>query len=151
MSRWDEVKAELDEWEPKAIQSINEAVKHINSYSRYNDNPQMLSQVLSALNYQVMVLGDLQSRYKKMQLWTEKRYEIEKGLEKSRIVNEENKSAAFADGAKYNKVQDYLDTMVQAAAMFMRVQNARSSARDTTEAIRSRISQLKDNLRGANG
>lgn len=118
-------------------------------YPKLNNNGEALSQLLANLNYYVQLLGELHAVTEQLKIWTDKRYEIEKGLETVRLVKEEKKAVNYAQNAKYVKVQDYLDIMVRSAALDKRVQNARSSARDTTEAIRSRIGQLRGQLRSS--
>lgn len=146
---WDVAQKRLEYWQPKADELIALTTADIQKYPHHNDDPEILSQLLANLNYYVMRLGELQPRTERLKMWTEKRYEIEKGLETVRIARDEKKPVTYAQNAKYEKVQQFLDTMVNASALHMRVQNARSSARDTTEAIRSRISQIKGSIRSS--
>lgn len=146
---WELAQKKLEELEPLVNQTVNLTAADIQKYPRMNDNGEHLSQLLANLNYYVLKLGELQPQLEQLKNWTDKRYEIEKGLETVRITREEKKAVNYAQSAKYEKVQQFLDIMVSASAMYMRVQNARSSARDTTEAIRSRISQIKGALRSS--
>lgn len=146
---WELVRETLGELEPTISKIISLTAADIQKYPHHNDDPEALSQILANLNYYVLKLGELQPRCERLKTWTDKRYEIEKGLETVRIIREEKKAANYAQSAKYESVQQYLDTMVSASALHMRVQNARSSARDTTEAIRSRISQIKGAVRSS--
>lgn len=146
---WETVKNELDELEPVVANLVGLTSKDIFRYPRVNNNPEQLSQLLANLNYYVLNLGENQARLEQLKLWADKRYEIEKGLETVRLAREEKRAVNYAQNAKYERVQQFLDTMVNASALYMRVQNARSSARDTTEAIRSRISQIKGTIRSS--
>lgn len=146
---WDVVRERLNDREVMAQRWIGLAAADIKKYPHTHGNPEALAQLLANLNYYVLELGELQAETEQMKTWTEKRYEIEKGLEVVRLVRDEKKPVGFSDAAKYEKVQQFLDTMVSAGALHLRVQNARSSARDTTEAIRSRISQIKGALRSS--
>lgn len=141
---WDAAQKQLAELEPIVDENVRLSAADIGRYPQHNNNGEHLSQLLANLNWYVQKFGELQPLAEQLKKWTEKRYEIEKGLEVVRIVREDGKSATFADSAKYEKVQDFLDIMVRSSALQMRVQNARSSARDTTEAIRSRIAQLRN-------
>lgn len=146
---WDVVKKRLEYWQPRVDDLTAKTSADIQRYPHQNDNAEGLAQLLANLNYYVMRLGEVQPRLERLKMWAEKRYEIEKGLETVRIARDEKKSVSYAENAKYEKVQEFLDTMVNASALHMRVQNARSSARDTTEAIRSRISQIKGSIRSS--
>lgn len=146
---WPVVDDMLKSHTPAANNVITLVANDIKLYPRCNDDAEKLSQLLANLNYYVLELGEIQARCERLKTWTDKRYEIEKGLETVRIVREEKKAVNYAQSAKYEKIQSYLDIMVSAAALYMRVQNARSSARDTTEAIRSRISQIKGAIRSS--
>lgn len=141
--KWEFVAKELELLKGPAEELIANTLADIKRYPHHNNDGESLSQLLANLNYYVMQLGELQPRVRKLDLWCDKRYEIEKALETVRIHKEENKAVNYAQNAKYIKVQDFLDLVVQSSALHMRVQNARSSARDTTEAIRSRIGQLR--------
>ena len=140
---WESVAKQLTALKTPIEQLIALTLADIERYPKMNENGEHLAQLLANLNYYVMQLGECQPKYKRLDIWCEKRYEIEKGLETVRIHRDENKAVNYAQNAKYEKIQNFLDTMVEASAMHMRVQNARSSARDTTEAIRSRIGQLR--------
>lgn len=146
---WDIVDAKLAKLKPTVNETIKLTTEAIEMYPRYNDNGEHLSQLLANLNWYVLRLGELQPAAERLKNWTEKRYNIEKGLETVRITKEEKKAVNYAENAKYEKVQHFLDTMVEASVMHLRVQNARSSARDTTEAIRSRIGQLRGQQRSS--
>lgn len=139
---WARVKELLEKWQPKVVDKITGAAADVNKYPYALNNEETLAQLLANLNFFAVSLGEWQARYKRLDLWCDKRYEIEKGLETVRIVKE-GKATNYAQSAKYEKVQEYLDIMVNASAMHMRVQNARAASRDTAEAIRSRISQIK--------
>lgn len=121
----------------------------IDRYPRINGDGEALSQLLANLNYYVQLLGEIHSATEQLKIWTDKRYEAEKGIEKYRLIKGESMAIGLADGGKYNKVVEFLDIMVVCEGLNKRVQNARSSARDTTEAIRSRIGQLRGQLRSS--
>lgn len=140
---WESVKAELERLEPVVNQTITLALKDIESYPHYNNNEEFLSQLLANLNWYVMQLGEYHAELEQLKIWSDKRYEIEKGLETVRIVREDGKPVNYANNAKYGKVKEFLDIMVTSSALCLRVQNARSSARGTNEAIRTRISLIK--------
>lgn len=143
---WEVCRKKIDEWSKDVEEHLNKTAQFIQLY-RQTDDGEKLNQILSELNYRSMCLGDYQAKYKRLELWTDRRYDIEKGIETVRIVREEKKAVNFAQVAKNEHIQKFLSTLVDAAAMHMRVQNARSSARDTTDAIRQRISQLKYDVR----
>lgn len=145
---WELCSKRIADWQPGAEEHLQASAKYIQMYRVTNDDGEKLSQILAELNYRVMMLGDLQARFKRIELWTSHRYEIEKALSAVTLLRDK-KPATYAKEAKYETVQQYLDTMVDASAMHMRLQNGRSSARDTTEAIRSRISQIKGALRSS--
>ncbi len=149
MRTWESVKKELADLSIRANKQIELSQKDIARYPHDNNNGEFLSQLLANLNHYVQVLGEIHAQTEQLKIWTDKRYDIEKGLEKYRLVKEEKMAIGTAEAAKYDKVQEYLDVMVDCAGLDKRVQNARSSARDTTEAIRSRIGQLRGQLRGA--
>lgn len=146
---WAVADEHIEKLKVKADYYISLTAGDIRLYPKCNDNAEQLSQLLANLNYYVLELGEIQAKCERLKTWTDKRYEIEKGLETVRIVREDKKAVNYAQSAKYEKIQGYLDIMVNAAALYMRVQNARSSARDTTEAIRSRISQIKGAIRSS--
>ena len=146
---WDTVEKRLENIKPTIEDTIIKSGADIQKYPHSNDDGEKLSQLLANLNWYVLRLGELQPVAEQLKNWTDKRYEIEKGLETVRIVKEDQKATNYAQNAKYQKVKDFLDIMVQSAALHMRVQNARSSARDTTEAIRSRIGQLRGSQRSS--
>lgn len=143
---WELCRQRIDEWSEEVEEFLNGAATNIQNYRIVGDDMDGLLKILGELNHQVMRLGDYQAKFKRLELWTDKRYSIEKGLEVVRIVRS-GKANNYAQDAKYEKVQKFLGTMVDASAMHMRVQNGRSSARDTTEAIRSRISVIKGAIR----
>lgn len=140
---WELAKNEIEKLEPDVAETIKLTSRDIASYPHYNNNEEHLSQLLANLNWYVLRLGEFQAQLEQLKIWTERRYEIEKGLETVRIVRDENKPFNYATAAKYERVKGFLDTMVTAGALCMRVQNARSSARGTNEAIRTRISLIK--------
>lgn len=146
---WEEAAKELDVLIPEVEKIVGLTAADIRRYPSMNNNGEHLSQLLANLNYYVLRLGELQARLEHLKTWTEKRYEIEKGLETVRLARDEKRAVNYAQNAKYERVQQFLDTMVNASALYMRVQNGRSSARDTTEAIRSRISQIKGAIRSS--
>lgn len=141
---WTSAEKRLAALKAEAEENIKLSQADIGRYPKFNDDGQSLSQLLANLNWYVQRLGELHAQAESLQLWTSKRYDIEKGLEVMRIVRVDKKAVNFAENAKYQKIADFLDIMVEASALHKRVQNARSSARDTTEAIRSRIGQLRD-------
>lgn len=145
---WELCKQRMAEWAADVEEQLNFAAKYIQLYRASNDDGEKLSQLLAELNYRVMRLGDYQAKYKRLALWTDKRYEMEKALAALKLLKQKN-PATYAKEAKYESVGQYLDIMVDADAMHMRLQNGRSSARDTTEAIRSRISQIKGAIRSS--
>lgn len=139
---WNYCREKIDTWSKEAETNLNITVKYIQMYRDNLDSGETLARVLSELNYRVLRLGDLQAKYKRLELWADKRYELEKGLAAVELIRN-GKSAAYAKEAKYENLHEYLDIVVDASAMHMRLQNGRSSARDTTDAIRSRLSQIK--------
>lgn len=145
---WEVCKDRIATWAAEAEPHLNKAAEYIQRYRVVNDSGEQLSQLLAELNFRVLHLGDLQAKVKRIELWTDKRYEIEKALAAVTLLREK-KPATYAKEAKYETVQEFLDIMVDASALHMRLQNGRSSARDTTEAIRSRISQLKGDQRSS--
>lgn len=144
---WTDAEAKLKKLEPIVEEKVRLSAADIAKYPLMNDNGEHLSQLLANLNWYVQGLGELQPQAEAIKTWTEKFYEAEKGIEKTRLVKQEKMAIGLADGAKYQSVVQYIDIMVRAGALHMRVQNARSSARDTTEAIRSRIGQLRGQQR----
>lgn len=146
---WDDARSILDEVMPKAETEIEKTIHWLRQYPAQNGNPEGLSTLLSQLNVCVLELGELQSQIERVKNWTDRRWEMEKGLEAVKIMRD--KSAAYAKEAKYVPIDErnYLQAVVDSSAMHLRLQNARSSARDTTEAIRSRISQIKGAIRSS--
>lgn len=144
---WPVIEQRLQNILPVVNETISLSQKDITLYPRNNEDGENLSKLLANLNHYVQRLGELHATTEALKIWTDKRYEAEKGLETVRIVKEEKKAVNYAQSAKYEKVHTYIDIMVEAARIDKRVQNARSSARDTTEAIRSRIGQLRGQLR----
>lgn len=150
LATWEDARTILDEALPQAETAIQKMKFYGDQYPAQNSNPEGLAKLLSQLNVCVIELGELQPILERVKNWSERKYEIEKGLEAMRIIRS-NKSAAYAKEAKYEKMDDkgYVSVIVDASAMHMRVQNARSSARDNTEAMRSRISQIKGSIRSS--
>ena len=146
---WETIEQRYNNVLPQVEKTIPLSQADIDRYPRMNDNGEHLSQLLANLNYYVQLLGELHAVTEQLKTWTEKRYEAEKGIEKYRLVKTEKMAIGLADGAKYTHVTQYLDIMVMCDGLDKRVQNARSSARDTTEAIRSRIGQLRGQLRSS--
>ncbi len=146
---WEDAEVMVNKLKPTVDTTVDLSMKDIGRYPRMNDNGEHLSQLLANLNWYVQKLGDLHADAEGLKTWTEKRYEIEKGLELNRLIKVDKVGVTQAAGAKYEKVQQYLDIMVRAGVLHQRVQNARSSARDTTEAIRSRIGQLRGQQRSS--
>ena len=146
---WEIIQQRYDNVAPMVEKTIPLSQSDIDRYPRLNDNGEHLSQLLANLNYYVQLLGELHSVTEQLKIWTDKRYEAEKGIEKYRLIKEEKLAVGTADGAKYTNITQYLDIMVMCDGLDKRVQNARSSARDTTEAIRSRIGQLRGQLRSS--
>lgn len=150
LATWEDARAILDEALPEAETKIEKMKFYGEQYPAQNNSPEGLASLLSQLNVCVIELGEMQPVLERVKNWSERKYEIEKGLEAVRIIRTKQ-SAAFAKEAKYEKMdaKDFLSIIVDASAMYMRVQNARSSARDTTEAMRSRISQIKGSMRSS--
>lgn len=148
MLNWETVRSEYERLKPIIEEAIRLSLNDIRRYPINNNNGETLSQLLANLNWSVQKLGELQPQIARLKGWTEGRYSIEKGLETVRIVKS-GKPVGYAGNAKYEKVQEFLDITVETDALHMRVQNARSSARDTTEAIRSRIGQLRGQIRSS--
>ena len=146
---WETIEQRMENIRGEVNEKLNLSRSDIARYPHINDNGELLSQLLANLNYYVQKLGDLHAITEQLKIWTDRRYEMEKGLAKTRLINDDKKSAAYADGAKYIGMEKYLDIMVAAAGMDKRVQNGRSTARDTTEAVRSRIGQLRGQQRSA--
>lgn len=145
---WELARERIESVKDKCEEHLQIVAKQIQMYRTANDDGERLAQLLADLNYHVMILGDYQAGMKRLELWTTHRYAMEKAFSKLRLLRSEKKvSAAYAEEAKYEGLESFLDIMVDASAMHMRLQNGRSSARDTTEAIRSRISQIKGALR----
>lgn len=144
---WELVEQKFAALKPLVDKTINDSKADIARYPQVNQNGESLAQLLANLNYYVEKLGEYHAKTERLKTWTEKRYDIEKALEKVQLVREKKMAIGLAEAAKYEKVQQYLDIMVNAGALHIRVQNARSSARDTTEAIRSRIGQLRGQQR----
>ncbi len=145
---WEIVRTRITEMSPKAEELIARTSGWIKKYREYNHSIEPLSTILSELNKLVFELGELQSRYERLKSWTDKRYEIEKAIEAVKIIRA-GKPGTYAKEAKYEEIdkKDFLQAVVDSSAMHLRVQNARSSARDTTEGIRSRISTIKGSIR----
>lgn len=145
---WQVVRSRIDELAPKTEKLIERTSGWIKKYRSSNHHQEALSTILHELNILVFELGELQARYERLKNWTDKRYEIEKAIEAVKIIRT-GKAGNYAKEAKYEEIekQDYLQAVVDSSAMHMRIQNARSSARDTTEGIRSRISTLKGSMR----
>lgn len=139
---WDLCRSRIDELGAEAEPHLNVIAKYIQMYRGQIDNEDQLAQILAELNYRVLETGDLQAKVRRIDLWTDKRYEMEKSFAALKVIRE-GKAVNYAKEAKYEGLEKWLDTMVDASALHLRLQNGRSSARDTTEAIRSRISQLK--------
>jgi hypothetical protein len=146
---WEGAGNSLDMLAPLVEKLVAATAADIKRYPAVNNNGEHLAQLLANLNYYALRLGELQPTLEQLKSWTEKRYEIEKGLETVRLTRDEKRPVSYAQNAKYEKVQAFLDTMVNAGALHLRVQNARASARDTAEAIRSRISQIKGAIRSS--
>lgn len=144
---WETIEKRFENIKPVVDSTIPLSQADIDRYPKYNGNGEHLSQLLANLNYYVQLLGELHAVTEQLKTWTDKRYEAEKGLEKYRLVKSEKMAIGTAEGAKYEKVVTFLDIMVMCDGVDKRVVNARSSARDTTEAIRSRIGQLRGQLR----
>lgn len=145
---WETITQRYDNVLPMVEKTIPLSQADIDRYPKYNNNGEHLSQLLANLNYYVQLLGELHAVTEQLKAWTDKRYEAEKGLEKYRLI-QSKMAIGTAEGAKYEKVVTFLDIMVMCAGLDKRVVNARSSARDTTEAIRSRIGQLRGQLRSS--
>ena len=146
---WETISDRLENVSSIVEDTIQKSQSDITKYPRINGNGKSLSQLLANLNYYVQLLGEIHATTEALSTWAEKRYEIEKGLELHRLTGKEKMGVTQAGGAKYERVQEYLDTMVKCVALNKRVQNARSSARDTTEAVRSRIGQLRGQMRAS--
>lgn len=146
---WDTIQQRYDNVVRLADHFIPLSQADIDRYPKFNGDGESLSQLLANLNYYVQLMGEIHSITEQLKIWTDKRYEAEKGIEKHRLVKGEKMAIGLADGAKYDHVVQYLDIMVTCDGLDKRVQNARSSARDTTEAIRSRIGQLRGQLRSS--
>lgn len=146
---WDEVRSDFALVAPDADKKIALTREDIKRWPRFIHDGESLAQLLANLNFYVMELGEIHAKTERMSNWTKEQFAAEKGIELARIVNAEKKSATYAAGAKYEKVQQFIGTMVEASALHLRVQNCRSSARDTTEAIRSRIGQLRGAIRSS--
>jgi len=144
LGSWQDVTKILAETVPVAERAIKQTVFYVKQYPGLNDNPEGLSTLLARLNVCVAELGELQPIMERVKNWTDRRYEIEKSLAAMRVI-ETGKAANYAKEAKYEALvkQDFLSKVVDSSSMYLRLQNARSTARDTTEALRSRISQIK--------
>lgn len=146
---WEEVRGKLNKLKPLVDKTVADCEKDMARYPKMNNNGEHLSQILANLNWYVMKLGNIHSETEALKVWTEKRFEIEKGIELDRLVKVEKVGVTQAAGTKYVHVQQFLDPVVRASAMHLKVQNARSTARDATEGIRSRIGQLRGQMRSS--
>lgn len=143
---WETITQRYDNVFPIINKTIEDSQSDIRKYPRMNGNGEQLAQLLANLNYYVEKLGELHAVTEALKTWTDKRYDIEKALAAVNVVKS-GKPTTYANNAKYEVAQNFLDKMVMAASLHLRVQNQRSSARDTTEALRSRIGQLRGQLR----
>lgn len=146
---WDIVKKELDAREERVLKNKNAAVSLANRYVKNLNNPEKLNQILAMANNISTTAGNLQAELKEYEGWTDKRWEVEKALEKVRKMEANKISASAADAYKYQDIQPYLDILVRAASLHLMSQNAKTSAKGTADSIRSRLSWLKDTIRSS--
>lgn len=146
---WDIVKKELDDREERVLKNKNAAIMLANRYVNNLNNPEKLNQILAMANNISTTAGNLQAELKEYEGWTDKRWEVEKALEKVRKMEANNLSASAADAYKYQDIQPYLDILVRASSLHLMSQNAKSSAKGTADSIRSRLSWLKDTIRSS--
>lgn len=145
---WELVKDKYTSLKSEVDKNVGLSSTEIGKYPTHNEDGEYLSKLLANLNWYVQKLGDLHAQAERLKMWTEKRYDIEKGNAAVRLVKG-GMPVTNSNNAKYKEIEQFLDIMVDTKAVCMKVQNARSSARDTTEAIRSRIGQLRGQLRSA--
>lgn len=146
---WDIVKKELDAREERVLKNKDAAVKLANRYVTHLNNPEKLNEVLAMANNVSTTAGNLQAELKEYEIWTDKRWEAEKALEKVRKMENNNLSASAADAYKYQDIKELLDIVVRAASLSLLAQNTKSSAKGTADSIRSRLSWLKDTIRSS--
>lgn len=146
---WDTVKKELDAREERVLKNKDAAVKLANRYVTHLNNPEKLNEILAMANNVSTTAGNLQAELKEYELWTDKRWEAEKALEKVRKMENNNLSASAADAYKYQDIKDLLDIVVRASSLHLLAQNTKSSAKGTADSIRSRLSWLKDTIRSS--
>ena len=145
---WESVKEELDQREERVLKNKNAAVQLAERYVKSIDNPEALNKILAMASNIATTSGNLQAELKAYEVWTDKRWEAEKSLEKVKKI-EDGLSASAADAYKYRDIQGYLDTLVRAASLHLMAQNAKTSAKGTADSIRSRLSWLKDSIRSS--
>jgi hypothetical protein len=144
MYNWDDAIADTAKVKLNAESWIAAAAKYRLDYQKYLSNEEMLADILSKVNACTFKLGEYQAQIKRVFAWTEKRWEMEKGLNTVALYRDKKAtSISAAKEMKYEGIEHLLDPVAEADALHLRIQNARSSNRDTAEAIRSRISQIK--------
>lgn len=145
---WEDAKKNLVIIKAKSESWIASAAQYRHDFVGNLGNDEVLAEILSKVNACTFELGERQSDAKQVYTWTDKRWEMEKGLNTVRLFKEGKASSiSAAKEMKYEGIEEYLDTVAEADALHLRIQNARSSCRDTAEAIRSRISQIKQSVR----
>lgn len=147
---WDSVEAKLEELQPETDEAIRKVDIEVSRWAHYKDDPENLAQILANVNYYAIELGKLYATYEKLQLWATKRYDIEKGMAAVRGIRS-GKSATHAEATKYAdpNIHRALDIMAEAVSRYRLVQNQRATARDSAEGIRSRIGQLRNEIRSS--
>lgn len=146
---WDLVQQKFDEYSAKAEPLIDQARHWVKQYPAQLQSEEGLHSLLAQLNVIVLDLGELQSDAARIKQWTDTQYDIEKSKEFIKLVKG-GKPVTYANGAKYVGAEEHLNLTVNSASLHLRLQNARASARDTTEGIRSRISTIKGSIRSTN-
>lgn len=146
---WDLVQQKFEEYSAKAEPLIDQTRHWVKQYPAQLQSEEGLHSLLAQLNVLVLDLGELQSDAAKIKQWTDTQYDIEKSRHFIELVNSK-KPVSYANGAKYLGAEEYLQLTVACASLHLRLQNARASARDTTEGIRSRISTIKGSIRSTN-
>ena len=104
---WEIVKKELDAREERVLKNKNAAVSLANRYVKHLNDPEKLNQILAMANNISTTAGNLQAELKEYEVWTDKRWEAEKALEKVRKMEANNLSASAADAYKYQDIQPY--------------------------------------------
>ena len=145
---WDLAEAQYEEYLEISGPLIEQTRHWVRQYPAQLNSEEGLHSLLAQLNRLVLDLGELQADAAKLKQWTDTQYDIEKSKHFIALVKD-GKAVTYANGAKYDINEGILQLTVGCASLHLRVQNARASARDTTEGIRSRISTIKGSIRSS--